>query len=103
MGANSSLLTQESSDGSSHLAKLKLGDILESCVALVLSYSDPLEICKFARLNRALRATFSANFIWDAKLPSNFNHLEFWLDKRTRRLCISIASKALTTSRIDDL
>lgn len=75
MGANSSLLSPDSSDGSNHPSKLKLGDIPESCVALVLSYLDPPEICKLARLNRAFRAASSADFIWDAKLPSNYHHL----------------------------
>ncbi|KAJ0446964.1 hypothetical protein HanRHA438_Chr17g0805341 [Helianthus annuus] len=41
MGANSSLLTPDSSDDSTHPSKLTLGDIPESCVALVLSYLDP--------------------------------------------------------------
>ncbi|XP_023764375.1 F-box protein PP2-A13 [Lactuca sativa] len=134
MGANSSLLSPDSSDGSNHPSKLKLGDIPESCVALVLSYLDPPEICKLARLNRAFRAASSADFIWDAKLPSNYHHLvddyliknptklgknetyarlsrpvpfdsgnkEFWLDKRTGGLCLSISSKALAITGIDD-
>ncbi|MFS8016548.1 hypothetical protein Hanom_Chr15g01369911 [Helianthus anomalus] len=41
MGANSSLLTPDSSSGSTHPSKLTLGEIPESCVALVLSYLDP--------------------------------------------------------------
>ncbi|MFS7975747.1 hypothetical protein Hanom_Chr10g00884361 [Helianthus anomalus] len=41
MGANSSLPTPDSSDDSTHPSKLTLGDIPESCVALVLSYLDP--------------------------------------------------------------
>ncbi|KAI3741273.1 hypothetical protein L1987_58944 [Smallanthus sonchifolius] len=134
MGANSSLLSPESTDGSSHPAKIQLGDIPESCVALVLSYLDPPEICKLARLNRAFRAASSADFIWDAKLPLNYHHLveeylmknpsklgkneiyrrltrpvrfdagnkEFWLDKRTGGLCLSISCKALTITGIDD-
>lgn len=72
MGANSSLLTAE---GSNHPSKLKLGDIPESCIALVLSQLDPPEICKLARLNRAFRAASSADFIWDVKLPSNYQYL----------------------------
>ncbi|KAI3800500.1 hypothetical protein L1987_28591 [Smallanthus sonchifolius] len=134
MGANSSLLSPESTDGSRHPAKLQLGDIPESCVALVLSYLDPPEICKLARLNRAFRTASSADFIWDAKLPLNYHHLveeylmknpsklgkneiyrrltrpvrfdtgnkEFWLDKRTGGLCLSISCKALTITGIDD-
>ncbi|XP_076951961.1 F-box protein PP2-A13-like [Bidens hawaiensis] len=132
MGANTSLLTQESS---THPTKLNLGDIPESCVALVLSNLDPPEVCKLARLNRAFRAASSADFIWDAKLPSNYHYMvnehvtnisstklgkheiygrltrpvrfddgnkEFWLDKRTGGVCLSISSKALTITGIDD-
>ncbi|KAF5811668.1 putative phloem protein [Helianthus annuus] len=134
MGANSSLLSPDSSDGSTHRSKLTLGEIPESCVALVLSYLDPPEICKLARLNRAFRAASSADFIWDDKLPLNYQHLvddylitnprklgkyeiysrltrpvrfddgnkEFWLDKRTGGVCLSISCKALNITGIDD-
>ncbi|XP_071698108.1 F-box protein PP2-A13-like [Rutidosis leptorrhynchoides] len=131
MGANSSLLTPEDSN---HPSKLKLGDIPESCVALVLAHLDPPEICKLARLNRAFRAASSADFIWDVKLPSNYQYLvneylienpsklgkceiyaqltrpipfdsrnkEFWVDKRTGGVCLSISAKALSITGIDD-
>ncbi|MFS7962446.1 putative F-box domain-containing protein [Helianthus anomalus] len=72
MGANSSLLTPDSSDSLTHPSKLTLGEIPESCVTLVLLYFDPPEICKLARLNHAFRAASSADFIWDEKLPLNY-------------------------------
>lgn len=53
----------------------RLGDIPESCVALVLLYLDPPEICKLARLNRAFRGASSADFIWESKLPSNYKFI----------------------------
>ncbi|KAL3649527.1 hypothetical protein CASFOL_005930 [Castilleja foliolosa] len=53
----------------------KLEDIPESCIALVLSYLDPLEIAKLARLNRAFRAASSADFIWIPKFPSNYPYI----------------------------
>ncbi|XP_071717738.1 F-box protein PP2-A13-like [Rutidosis leptorrhynchoides] len=131
MGASSSLLTPE---GSNHPSKLKLGDIPESCIALVLTHLDPPEICKLARLNRSFRSASSADFIWDHKLPSNYQYLvdeylienpnklgkneiyarltrpvsfdsrnkQFWVDKRTGGVCLSISSKALTITGIDD-
>lgn len=52
-----------------------LGDLPESCVALVLSYLDPPEICKLARLNRAFRGASWADFVWESKLPSNYQVL----------------------------
>lgn len=73
MGANSSVLSNP--DGPSRPLKLKLDDIPESCVAMVLSCLDPPEICQLARLNRAFRAASSADFIWESKLPPNYRYL----------------------------
>ncbi|KAL3498779.1 hypothetical protein ACH5RR_041511 [Cinchona calisaya] len=50
-----------------------LGDLPESCVASVLLHLDPPEICKLAILNRAFRGATSADFVWDSKLPLNYN------------------------------
>lgn len=64
--------------------KSRLGDMPESCVASVLMYLDPPEICKLARLNRAFRAASSADFIWESKLPPNYRYLaEKVIDKET--------------------
>lgn len=79
MGANSSIFSI--SDHPIRPIKLKLDDIPESCIALVLSGLDPPEICQLARLNRAFRAASSADFIWEAKLPENYKYLvERFLD-----------------------
>ncbi|KAK6162370.1 hypothetical protein DH2020_002211 [Rehmannia glutinosa] len=72
MGANTSSLTFQP-DGPSPRPKME--DIPESCIALVLSYLDPPEIAKLARLNRAFRAASSADFIWVPKFPSNYNYI----------------------------
>lgn len=55
-----------------------LEDIPENCVALVLMHMDPPEICKLAGVNRLFRGAASADFIWESKLPSNY---QFLLDK----------------------
>lgn len=52
-----------------------LGDIPESCVAVILTHLDPLEICKLARLNRVFREASSADFVWESKLPENYQIL----------------------------
>ncbi|KAK9273974.1 hypothetical protein L1049_018788 [Liquidambar formosana] len=133
MGANISGVAPCTNGGNPSL-KPRLGDIPESCAALVLMYLDPPEICKLARLNRAFRGASSADFIWDSKLPSNYRFLvdklldesavtlgkkdiyarlcrpnpfdggtkEVWLDKQTGGVCLSISSKALTITGIDD-
>ncbi|XP_076950282.1 F-box protein PP2-A13-like [Bidens hawaiensis] len=136
MGANTSLLsTETTSNGSKTSAEVNLGDIPENCIAHVLSYLQPPEICKLARINRAFRAASSADFIWIDKLPANYHHLvgklvvdddkkklgvkemfsrlsrpvlfdggnkEFWMDKISGGVCVSIYSKALTITGIDD-
>ncbi|KAL7233386.1 hypothetical protein ACSBR1_017086 [Camellia fascicularis] len=138
MGANTSSfsLQSESSNESTTNppSKPKLEDIPESCIALVLTHLDPLEICKLARLNQAFRGASSADFIWETKLPSNYLYLleklkdqtegslgkkdlyarlcrpssfdggtkEFCLDKSSGGVCLSISSKALTITGIDD-
>lgn len=55
-----------------------LEDIPENCVALVLMHMDPPEICKLAGVNWLFRGAASADFIWESKLPSNY---QFLLDK----------------------
>lgn len=52
-----------------------LGDIPESCVACVFLYLSPPEICNLARLNRSFRGAASSDAVWEAKLPSNYQHL----------------------------
>ena len=52
-----------------------LGDLPESCVASILGYMDPPQICKLATLNRTFRAASSADFVWESKLPANYHVL----------------------------
>lgn len=51
---------------------ITLGDLPESCVASIISYMDPPQICQLATLNRAFNAASSADFVWESKLPSNY-------------------------------
>ncbi|RXH67870.1 hypothetical protein DVH24_028017 [Malus domestica] len=53
-------------------SKPGLGDLLESCAVLILGYLDPSEICKLENLNQAFRSASWADFIWESKLPSNY-------------------------------
>lgn len=75
MGAGISVTALAETHRSNQPAKTRLGDIPESCVALVLMYLDPVEICSLARLNRAFRGASSADFIWESKLPSNYRYV----------------------------
>ncbi|GMY30209.1 F-box protein PP2-A12-like [Fagus crenata] len=142
MGANFSVwfIGQDGSNGGSNGFKLSLqskptlGDLPEGCVALVLGHFDPTEICKLAMLNRAFRGASWADFVWESKLPSNYQVLvqkvfgyypgdmgkreiyerlcrdhsfdggtkKVWLHKRTGGVCLSVASKGLAITGIDD-
>lgn len=56
-------------------SKPSLGDVPENCISTILTYLDPPEICKLARLNRAFRGASEADFVWASKLPSNYKFL----------------------------
>lgn len=113
-----------------------LGDLPESCVALVLLHLAPTEICHVAKLNRAFAGAATADFVWETKLPKNYRYLMsflsdeegykiglgrkemyarlcrpihfdgdskvFWLDKCRGGICMSISSKAMVITGIDD-
>lgn len=72
MGANVSASIADEEGGPQ---RTRLGDIPESCVALVLMFLDPPDVCRFAQLNRAFRAASLADFIWESKLPSNYGFI----------------------------
>lgn len=52
-----------------------LGDFPECCVAMILSRLGPPEICKLAKVNRAFRRASLADFVWESKLPPNYEFL----------------------------
>ncbi|KAG8484287.1 hypothetical protein CXB51_022695 [Gossypium anomalum] len=111
-----------------------LGDLPESCVASIIGYLDPPDICKLGKLNRAFRGASWADFVWESKLPSNYHVLvdkiltfvpqnlgkreiysllcttntldggtkKVWLDKSSGGLCMSISSKGLHITGVDD-
>lgn len=74
MGSSFSFLVQQ--DGGACPEPLPaspgLGDLPESCVALVLVHLDPKQICRLAMLNRAFRGASFADFVWESKLPVNY-------------------------------
>lgn len=56
-------------------SKPGLGDLPESCLALVLSFLDPLEICRLACLSTTFRRASLADIVWESKLPENYQIL----------------------------
>ncbi|XWS38416.1 hypothetical protein CRYUN_Cryun19dG0129400 [Craigia yunnanensis] len=135
MGANlSALFINQDGLSSVSSSSLCLGDLPESCVASIIGYLDPPEICKLAKLNRAFRSASWADFVWESKLPPCYQILvdkilgfvpenlgkrdiytrlcrdntldggtkKVWLDKSTGGVCMSISSKGLRITGIDD-
>ncbi|KAJ8771517.1 hypothetical protein K2173_026694 [Erythroxylum novogranatense] len=60
---------------SSYSSRQGLDDVPENCVSSIYMYLDPPEICKLARLNRTFHGASLADFVWEAKLPSNYKFL----------------------------
>ncbi|XP_071685893.1 F-box protein PP2-A13-like [Rutidosis leptorrhynchoides] len=52
-----------------------LGDLPESVVGSVLLYLTPQDICRLASLNRAFRYASTADFVWESKLPNNYDSI----------------------------
>ncbi|CAN7026759.1 unnamed protein product [Brassica oleracea var. botrytis] len=78
MGSGLSLFTNGSSSSPSRerdLLKPGLGDLPESCVALILEKLKPVEICRFSKLNRAFRSASWADFVWESKLPHDYRSI----------------------------
>ncbi|KAL8240858.1 hypothetical protein R6Q59_014213 [Mikania micrantha] len=71
MGSGFSTSNDVGSPRSSNQQPTGLGDLPENCVAIVLSYLDPPDICNLARINRSFHWASSADFIWELKLPEN--------------------------------
>lgn len=52
-----------------------LGDLPESCVAEILGRLSPPEICRLAEVNWAFYKASLSDFVWETKLPSNYEFL----------------------------
>ncbi|CAA0831527.1 F-box protein PP2-A13 [Striga hermonthica] len=72
MGSSFSFMAGGGSSDAGPSPETGLGDLPESCVASVLVYLDPPQICRMAMLNRAFRGASSADFVWESKLPLNY-------------------------------
>ncbi|GAA0185850.1 hypothetical protein Leryth_013201 [Lithospermum erythrorhizon] len=75
MGATFSGQAETNSSSTCSNGGVGLGDLPESCVALILSYLDPPEICKLALVNYTFRRASSADSVWELRLPENHDIL----------------------------
>lgn len=75
MGSGFSTVTNDGSPARTCDVRTGLGDLPENCLAMVLAYLDPPDICNLARTNRSFHRASSADFIWEPKLPENYRNL----------------------------
>lgn len=75
MGSGFSAANNDGSPARNSKPPSGLGDLPENCLAMVLAYLDPPDICNLARTNRAFYRASSADFIWEPKLPENHRNL----------------------------
>lgn len=85
MGSGISGLDGENGSGSDHGGSSKTGleGVPEMCLAVILGYLEPPEICKSALLNKTFHRASSADFVWESKLPENYQILVDKLRTRT--------------------
>ncbi|XP_076921181.1 F-box protein PP2-A12-like [Bidens hawaiensis] len=81
MGSGFSSFLVICSTTSSSPAETGLGDLPESVVGSVLVHLNPQQICRIAPINRAFRGASSADFVWESKLPENYNSIVSWISK----------------------
>ncbi|KMS99038.1 hypothetical protein BVRB_3g066430 [Beta vulgaris subsp. vulgaris] len=55
--------------------RVGLGDLPESCIAIILGRLSPPEICGLAEMNRAFYGASLSDFVWETKLPGNYEFL----------------------------
>ncbi|KAL2517007.1 F-box protein PP2-A12 [Abeliophyllum distichum] len=75
MGSSLSLLFWHGNTVTDPPSEPALGDLPENCVASIIGYLDPPEICRLAMLNRSFRGASSADFVWESKLPLNYGSI----------------------------
>lgn len=74
-GFSSFLVLTSTSSAPAIASETGLGDLPESVVASVLVNLNSQEICRLAALNRAFRGASSADFVWESKLPENYDSI----------------------------
>ncbi|KAL8160249.1 hypothetical protein V2J09_001786 [Rumex salicifolius] len=112
--------------------RFALGELPESCIAMIMSRLDSPEICQLALLNKAFWRASTADLVWEPKLPSNYAFLarklldempetkrelyarlcrpvrfdggfkEVWVEKRSGKMCMSLSWKDLQITGIHD-
>ncbi|KAG9145063.1 hypothetical protein Leryth_018353 [Lithospermum erythrorhizon] len=76
MGSSfSSFTTQQITPMKPPPPQTTLSDLPESSLASILIHLDPPQICSLAILNKAFNSASSADFVWESKLPENYEYL----------------------------
>ncbi|KAL8148241.1 F-box protein PP2-A13-like [Apium graveolens] len=77
MGSGFSCSYLDDEKGLDHGGSSRTGleGVPEMCLAVILGYLEPPEICKSAMLNKTFHRASSADFVWESKLPDNYQIL----------------------------
>ncbi|GFP85175.1 F-box protein pp2-a12 [Phtheirospermum japonicum] len=93
MGSSFSFLARSGGPAVGPSPGTGLGDLPESCVASVLVYLDPPQICRMAMMNRAFRGASSADFVWESKLPLNYGDVIDRVFEKDDGLCKDLCKR----------
>ncbi|XP_010537206.1 PREDICTED: F-box protein PP2-A14 [Tarenaya hassleriana] len=66
-GSSSDLAASDQASG--------LGDVPENCISAVLTYMEPPEICRLARVSQSFHRASESDMLWEKKLPCNYRFL----------------------------
>ncbi|KAK2653776.1 hypothetical protein Ddye_013632 [Dipteronia dyeriana] len=104
MGAGLSGIVASENSSSTSSSSPGLGDVPENCISSILTHLDPPQICKLAMLNRTFHGASTADFVWEIKLPLNYEYLvKKILDENPQNLCKKeIYAKLCLANRFDN-
>ncbi|XP_076905397.1 F-box protein PP2-A13-like [Bidens hawaiensis] len=88
------LLCNSTTSSPANSPEPSLGDLPESVVASVLVNLNPQQICRLASINRAFRYASLADFVWELKLPKNYELIiSRVFDNNNNKFCSSLCKK----------
>ncbi|KAL3645635.1 hypothetical protein CASFOL_010815 [Castilleja foliolosa] len=93
MGSSFSFLARSGGPAIGTSPGTGLGDLPESCLASVLVYLDPPQICRMAMMNRAFNGASSADFVWESKLPLNYKDVIDKVFEKDDGLCKDLCKR----------
>jgi len=54
---------------------MTMGDLPESCISFVLSFTTPRDVCRLSAVNKTFRSAGNSDFVWEKMLPIQYPNL----------------------------